>query len=291
MKSSLLPMALLCCLGCDPDGAKEIPRYSDCEFDSLGSRELDENDAVFPLDRWEIWMLSSYDEHMVDPVVLNMAGIHSRHEMKVLIDRIFEAASAYDDLNELPTQIEHAVRAAYLLLGFYGSLQDAHRILQEVQHYRLDIDKEEHDIESDWQRFRIRSLGYFLMRDHLKPQPDRELMVQMEDYLNACSHSVETSCWTQKHDHFAYMMDYSNALYALAYGNSAYIQQKCERDLERVDDPNYRLYAQKAHAIFNCLKENAAFYDALLPPVVDESEIDRYDELLDVDWNAQPIVY
>ena len=291
MKSLLWPLALLCFLGCDPEPSEEITEYVYCEVESPGVRELNENDAVFPLDRWERWMLGTRVEHMVMPNVLNMAGIHSRKEMMALTDRIFDAASAYEDPNEMPAQIAHAVRAAYLLLGFYGSIQDAHRIFQAVQHYRLDLDREAQDNESDWHRFRMRSLGYFLMRDHLKPQPDRELMAQIEDYLNACSHSIESSCWTQSHDHFAYTMDYSNALYALAYGNSAYVNQKCARDLERTDDPNYRLYAQKANAILACVNQNREFYTALLPPVMDEAEIDQYDPLLDVDWSKRPIIH
>ena len=85
---------------------------------------------------------------------------------------------------------------AYQLLGLYGSLEDAERhfnAVKEIVHQGGLYEEPASNIVRHWQM--LRSLGFYLMRDHFMPQKERSLMVGIGDCLLSCTSSGTPSCW------------------------------------------------------------------------------------------------
>ena len=164
---------------------------------------------------------------------------------------------------------------AYTLLGYYGSLEDAAAQFEAVKAIDGEKVQKMSEAESDRLRPMIETLGYYLMRDHLMPQKDRRLMVEIEDYLYRCSAIESDSCWPYEGSNEVYDHLQSNAFYAVAYGCSDRTRARAKKYTTDTKGSIYEYYGRKALEEMARIEGMREKLLKQLPPVLSESESER----------------
>ncbi len=178
--------------------------------------------------------------------------------------------------------MHEAKGGAYYLLGYYGSLEDAQKIFEEVKQINSRDDTEEW--EDQWIMYvrMIESLGLFLMRDRFMPQKDRALMTEIEEFLERCAELVKgEGCWTAE-DQQSIRGTLCNVSFdALSDGGGQKIKaylKKIEDYLETHSGREERRYAElqlkRITKNTECLDSRAENIRKYFPPVQPEAEIE-----------------
>ncbi len=184
-------IVLLLCLGCKSKPETQVVQKTNIEM----AKEIGLPDVIpedWPLTREEIEALE-FSPVGLYTKALESIGLHTRSEIVAYAYKLLEM-----DLSPLE-RYRHAgffQGVAYQLLGLYGSLEDAEKHFHDVKsivHQGEYLAEPLNDMLKNMQM--IRSLGFYLMRDHFMPQENRSLMVEIEEYLLSCTIIDTPSCW------------------------------------------------------------------------------------------------
>ncbi len=211
----------------------------------------------------------------LDPEALQRVGLHSRKEITAFAHRVLKM-----DLSPCMSGVSSSVAGlaslgAYTLLGYYGSLEDAQAHFEAVK--ALDAGTLKKMSESERARLEpmVETLGYYLMRDHLMPQPKRELVAEIEDYLYRCSSIEGPSCWPHEEFDEAIHDLWSGAFSAMSLSLSRRAKKRAQKyaDFPKESEPAFwGRIALKQIEIAEGLQERER---KQLPPLLPEAEIDR----------------
>ncbi len=212
---------------------------------------------------------------LLDPQAIEAAGFHSRKEIVEFAYRLLKMD--YTPIARvMGERFEGEDRgAAYEILGHYGSLEDAKKHFDAVKAIDAgDYEKSsaQHQILTDYM---VRSLGYYLMRDHFLPQEDRDLMIEIEEFFYRCTEAGAHTCWLYNGQttKVAYMQP--SARYAIAKGCSERVKARAKA---YASDPKGSWTEHCGHDILTIVKQTETNADRIrkqLPPVLPEKEIDQ----------------
>ncbi len=230
----------------------------------------------WPISREEYYLLTSDSQNRaLDPQELQRAGLHSRKEIVDFAHRVLQMDLA-PVARDMTSNINYLVPlGAYTLLGYYGSLEDAAAQFEAVKAIDGKAVAEGRTPESRKFEPMVETLGYYLMRDHLMPQKDRRLMVEIEDYLYRCSELNAPPCWPYEGMETSNDELRINAFDAVAYGCSDRAKTRAKKYTAQNEGSIYYAFGEDA------LKDMArieSMRDKLLkqlPPVLPESESER----------------
>ncbi len=211
----------------------------------------------------------------LDPEALQRVGLHSRKAITAFAHRVLQMDLS-PCIRDAGSTASHLLPlGAYTLLGYYGSLEDARAHFEAVK--ALDVGMLKQMPEDEWQRLEpmVETLGFYLMRDHLMPQPKRELIAEIDDYLYRCSSLEEPSCWPHDEPLEAIHELWSGAFHAMSASLSRRAKKRAQKyaDFPRDSGPAFwGMVALKDIEIAEGLQERER---KQLPPLLPEAEIDR----------------
>ena len=269
-------MAFTFCLGCKSkpvivvqDSARgEIP-----EEKQIALPETKPDD--WPITRAEVELLRS-DHLKLELKPWNELGYRHRADLVAFARKVLESDLAPID-RDLDNSFSGRIQgAAYQLLGLYGSIEDAARHFQDVKDivHRGGFYKEPvSDMLKNMDM--VRSLGFYLMRDHFMPQSNRELMVEIEDYLLNCTVIGTPSCWPYP--------DFDNgdddlrryALNALAYGCSERTKERLKTYTSLKEPDLFLTEGRYDQEEMEKIEKRGDEIRAKLVPVLPESELSK----------------
>ncbi len=212
---------------------------------------------------------------LLDPQAIEAAGFHSRKEIVAFAYRLLQMdyapiARVMGGSNEGEDR-----GAAYEILGHYGSLEDARKHFDAVK--AIDGNQYEHENVNQMilMHYMIKSLGYYLMRDHFMPQKENDLIQQIEDYLYQCSEINASSCWPYEGIETPndYLREYARA--AVNLGCSQRAQSRAQENASQLKGSLYELYGSDDLAFIERTEAKADRIKNQLPPVLPEEEIDQ----------------
>ncbi len=210
-----------------------------------------------------------------DPKELQKIGFHTRKEIVAFAYRVLEMDLAPIARTMNRDAYRLVSEGAYVLLGLYGSLEDAQKHFDAVKALDGKLSEDIESIEAVRAQTLIKTLGYYLMRDHLMPQKERTLMVEIEDFLYRCGELDTDSCWPYENMISPNNYFRSRALETSAYSCSERIKARAK---EYAANPKGSLESSVGEIMLQKMayaEQNAELFKKRLPPVLPESEIDR----------------
>ncbi len=232
--------------------------------------------ADWPLTKDEHdFLTSSVRRKALDPKELQKIGLHTRKEIVAFAYRVLEmdlapiARTMNDDAYYL------VPNGAYVLISYYGSQEDARKHFEAVK--ALDGEFSEFGDQAIRGRMSpmIETLGYYLMRDHLMPQKERALMVELEDFLYRCSELDADSCWPYENMGSPNNYFRSSAVAAIGYGCSERTKIRAKKYAANPRGSLEFIEGEIMLAEIDYVENSGDFIKQRLPPVLPESEIDR----------------
>ncbi len=276
MKTSLilLTAAAIAAAGCQSKTKKTPPRESEDVAQILGTPKKIPDD--WPLTREEHDLLTrNAKTGALDPKKLERAGLHSRKEIVDFAYRVLQMDLAPIARDMMSTAYYLVPLGAYTLLGYYGSLEDAAAQFEAVKAIDGKAVAEGRTPESRKFESMVETLGYYLMRDHLMPQKDRRLMMEIEDYLYRCSELNAPSCWPYEGMETSNDELRINAFDAVAYGCSDRAKTRAKKYTAQNEGSIYYAFGEDALKDMARIESMREKLLKQLPPVLPESENER----------------